>query len=74
MQEEIEVSGFADFLDLWPTLVVVAEVCSVTPNRVRQWKHRNNVPPQFWRRLIDNLPEQGVEGFTMDDLFDFVES
>lgn len=73
-EEEIEVTDFASFLSLWPTIKEVGEACAVPANNVVQWRRRNSVPPRFWRDLLADLKTRGVEGITIDDLLDFVEA
>ena len=73
-EEEVEITDFASFLSLWPTLKEVGRVCDVEPNNVVQWRRRNNIPPRFWRDLLADLTERGIDGITIDDLLDFVEA
>jgi hypothetical protein len=71
-QEIIEIDTFEDFLGLWPTLKIVAQVCNVPSNNVVQWKRRNSIPVLYWRRLLQDLHQRGLTGLSVDDLVDIV--
>lgn len=72
-EEEIEINSYVDFLELWPSLTYIAELFGIPLNRVSQWKRRDNLPPKYWRKLLADLPNHDVEGFTIDDLLDIEE-
>lgn len=64
---------FRQILDLWKdakpsSSVAIARDCSVSPVLVRQWKHRDSVPPKYWRQLQDGARRRNLPKFTLDDL------
>ena len=36
--------------------------------RVRAWKYRNSIPPEFWLRLVTAAEQRGFAGVTLDRL------
>jgi hypothetical protein len=70
------VKSFVDVIGIFGKGVVGADVLATTirANRyaVRNWKARNSIPPEHWRRVIKAARDRGFE-LTMDDLQRFAE-
>ncbi len=45
-------SAFRDLIALWPRTRDFARDAGCSPLLVRQWRHRNFVPPQYWRGIV----------------------
>lgn len=45
-------SSFRDLIGRWPRTRDFARDAGCSPLLVRQWRHRNFVPPQYWRGIV----------------------
>lgn len=54
--------SFAEVIALWPFARDLAEDIGVEPEQVRTWKSRNNVPPEYWRSVVDAAGKRGSRG------------
>jgi len=49
---------FRDIIELWPSMVVLAEELSerrnekISVDRINKWNQRNNIPSDYWKDLI----------------------
>ena len=73
MQEAVSIDSFVDILDLWETDAEIGRICGVPGNNIAQWRRRQKIPTRYWRKLLSDLPNQGVEGLTVDHFLDLEE-
>ena len=52
--------SFRDLISLWPTTRAFARDAGCSPVLVRQWRHRDWVPAQYWRGIIDGAARRGI--------------
>lgn len=55
-----EPSGFRDVIARWPTTRAFARDAGCTPTLVRQWRHRDFVPAQYWPRIVEGAARRGL--------------
>lgn len=53
-------AGFRDVIARWPTTRAFARDAGCTPTLVRQWRHRDFVPAQYWPRIVDGAARRGI--------------
>jgi hypothetical protein len=47
-----EPESHADVIALWPSVAEFARAIGARPNAARMWKHRNRIPPRYYRAII----------------------
>lgn len=52
---------FADIVSLWPSIEDLARDVGATPDRAYKWRARDNIPAEYWQRLIDSGANRGIE-------------
>jgi hypothetical protein len=52
--------SFRDLIGLWPTTRAFARDAGCSPVLARQWRHRDWVPAQYWRGIIDGAARRGI--------------
>ena len=63
MLTTIEIShplSFRDVIGRWPTTRAFARDAGCSPTLVRQWRHRNSVPAQYWPRIVEGAARRGI--------------
>lgn len=53
-------TGFRDVIARWPTTRAFARDAGCTPTLVRQWRHRDFVPAQYWPRIVEGAGRRGI--------------
>ena len=53
-------TGFRDVIARWPTTRAFARDAGCTPTLVRQWRHRDFVPAQYWPRIVEGAARRGI--------------
>ena len=56
----IQLTAFRDVIARWPTTRAFARDAGCTPTLVRQWRHRDFVPAQYWPRIVDGAARRGI--------------
>lgn len=64
------VSSFAQIVDLWPSLRVLADDAGVGYETTRQWRLRNSIPAKYWQQLVAAAKMRGIAGITLEMLAD----
>jgi hypothetical protein len=60
---EIDVpSSFRDLIARWSRTRDFARDAGCSPLLVRQWRHRNFVPPQYWRGIVAGALRRQIGG------------
>jgi hypothetical protein len=44
----------------WPTTRAFARDAGCSPALVRQWRHRNSVPAQYWPRIVEGAARRSI--------------
>ncbi len=44
----------------WPTTRAFARDAGCSPALVRQWRHRDSVPAQYWPRIVEGAARRGI--------------
>jgi hypothetical protein len=63
MLATIEIShpmSFRDVIGRWPTTRAFARDAGCSPMLVRQWRHRDSVPAQYWPRIVEGAARRGI--------------
>jgi hypothetical protein len=63
MNTTIEISllpSFRDVIGRWPTTRAFARDAGCSPTLVRQWRHRDSVPAQYWPGIVDGAARRGI--------------
>ena len=63
MLTTIEIShplSFRDVIGRWPTTRAFAQDAGCSPTLVRQWRHRNSVPAQYWPQIVEGAARRGI--------------
>src|SRR5688500_9999311 len=55
-------SSFRDLIGRWPRTRDFARDAGCSPLLVRQWRHRNFVPPQYWRGIVAGALRRQIGG------------
>jgi hypothetical protein len=55
-------SCFRELIGRWPRTRDFARDAGCSPLLVRQWRHRNFVPPQYWRGIIAGALRRRIGG------------
>jgi hypothetical protein len=58
--ETTHLTGFRDLIARWPTTRAFARDAGCSPTLVRQWRHRDFVPAQYWQRIVDGAARRGI--------------
>jgi hypothetical protein len=56
----LPLTGFRDVIARWPTTRAFARDAGCTPVLVRQWRHRDFVPAQYWPRIVEGAARRGI--------------
>ena len=59
-------SSFRDLIGRWPRTRDFARDAGCSPLLVRQWRHRNFVPPQYWRGIVAGALRRQIGGIDAD--------
>ena len=60
--------SFAAIIDLWPSRDALDQDLRVPSGRAALWRHRNNIPPEYWRDLVLSAFERGLADVTLERL------
>lgn len=63
MLTTIEISqspSFRDVIARWPNTRAFARDAGCSPTLVRQWRHRDSVPPRYWPRIVEGAVRRGI--------------
>jgi hypothetical protein len=52
--------SFRDVIARWPNTRAFARDAGCSPTLVRQWRHRDSVPAQYWPRIIEGAARRGI--------------
>jgi hypothetical protein len=52
--------SFRDVIGRWPTTRAFARDAGCSPTLVRQWRHRDSVPAQYWPRIVEGAGRRGI--------------
>ena len=52
--------SFRDVIARWPNTRAFARDAGCSPTLVRQWRHRDSVPPRYWPRIVDGAVRRGI--------------
>lgn len=64
--ESLEIKSFRDLIALWPNAEELAWDTRVKGTIARAWKHRNNIPPRYWPRVLRAAAKRGYHQVTID--------
>ena len=62
-----KMTTFEDVINLWPSLIDMAEDLQVEYETVRQWKRRNRIPQEYFFLLRRVAHERGLK-LNADDI------
>ena len=63
MLTTVEIShplSFRDVIGRWPTTRAFARDAGCSSTLVRQWRHRDSVPAQYWPRIVEGAARRGI--------------
>ena len=52
--------NFRAVIGRWPTTRAFARDAGCSLTLVRQWRHRDSVPAQYWPRIVDGAARRGI--------------
>jgi hypothetical protein len=52
-------TSFREVIARWPATRFFARDAGCSPLLVRQWRHRNFIPPQYWPRIVAGATRRG---------------
>lgn len=52
--------SFRDVIARWPNTRAFARDAGCSPTLVRQWRHRDSVPPRYWPRIVEGAARRGI--------------
>jgi hypothetical protein len=52
--------SFHDVIARWPSTRAFARDAGCSPTLVRQWRHRDSVPAQYWPRVVEGAARRGI--------------
>jgi hypothetical protein len=52
--------SFRDVIGRWPNTRAFARDVGCSPTLVRQWRHRDFVPAQYWPRIVEGAARRGI--------------
>ena len=52
--------SFRDVIGRWPTTRAFARDAGCSPTLVRQWRHRDSVPAQYWPQIVEGAARRGI--------------
>jgi hypothetical protein len=61
----MNVTSFAELIDLFPTVTWLARAVQVAPGTVRSWAIRNAVPVQYWDDFLEAGRQAGIHNLTL---------
>lgn len=61
-----EPSSFRELIGRWPRTRDFARDAGCSPLLVRQWRHRDFVPPQYWSGIVAGAARRQIGGVDMD--------
>lgn len=59
---------FSAVIDRWPTQAILADDTGATPGMVKQWKYRDNIPPEYWLRVAAAAKRRKFYGISLNGL------
>ncbi len=59
-------TSFRDLIGRWARTRDFARDAGCSPLLVRQWRHRNFVPPQYWRGIVAGAARRQIGGVDAD--------
>jgi hypothetical protein len=62
---------FQDLIAQWDTVAAFAVDVGVPYQRARKWRDRNNIPPEYWPRLVAVCRSHGLSGVNPVKLMTF---
>lgn len=60
--------SFTDIIAQWETVEAFRQDMGVPYQRARKWRDRNNIPPNYWQKLICVSRKRGVKGVNAETL------
>lgn len=52
--------SFRDVIARWPNTRAFARDAGCSPTLVRQWRHRDSVPPRYWPKIVEGALRRGI--------------
>ena len=62
---------FQDLIAQWDTVAAFAVDVEVPYQRARKWRDRNNIPPEYWPKLVSACRSRGLTGVNPVKLMTF---
>lgn len=59
-------ASFREVIGRWPATRFFARDAGCSPLLVRQWRHRNFIPPQYWPRIVAAAARRGISDVNAD--------
>ena len=56
---------FPDVISKWPNAGVLAKDINANRGTVKQWRRRQNIPPEYWLEIESAARRRGIEGVTV---------
>lgn len=63
-------NSFMHMIRAWPSDQSFADDIGTSVALVRVWKHRNSIPPRYWRQIIVQAKKRGIS-LSESNLIDF---
>ena len=61
-------NSFRDVIAAWPTLEDFVADAGTTANTAKQWRTRDKIPDEHWRRVADGASKRRIKGVTLEFL------
>lgn len=49
-----------EIIERWPTVKALSEDMGVEYITAASWKRRGNIPPKYWRRMVEAAHKRGI--------------
>ena len=59
---------FTAVIARWDTQTLLADDVGATPGMVRQWRYRDNIPPEYWLRVAAAAKRRKFYGISLNSL------
>jgi hypothetical protein len=68
LRNSLDMETLADIIRLWPSDADFAVDVGVKLSRVRVWRHRRFIPPEFWAGIEQAAYRRNIIGASASDL------
>lgn len=55
----LQPTSFREIINRWPATRFFARDAGCSPLLVRQWRHRDFIPPQYWPAIVEGAARRG---------------